>query len=1021
MRFRFTLNHQLTVTDLQFTNNEFEVSITGWDQLNSGSDANFVWNNPSSARASGATPNTSAIGQTRPDNQSIGWTPGDYTIQITATNASTGGSSPLESGLAIFGSDTGSALDDSISYTGTALWTVGSGSITNEVTFTLSQYYQKLFFKFIKSGPGSGYNVLFTIDLIELISVEGVGEEQEISEPDGWKGGKIKLERDDEFFSLIERYEGSAGGAFIFYGENGVENGGVEFIKDVEENYGVDVNIELLAEYAPDDVTFDEIFNGLVDLSGKNEMPDNKMQLPIIRDDFWSKFMNRIDTPVNLSDLVDLDGNPVDAVTPVTVNLKSQKIRYNGEYTWKETVQYPNPAGDGTIQIDWDTEIIDDIQKFSLPRVDVTTSPLNILPGIFEAPYDGTYTFDIRIESGSFFSGVWQNALGAPRFRIGNTGSGVNETDYILFNRTSINNGSGQYLFVHTFNGSFTLSKGQQITIFGVTDSGAGTTDVFGSRINDWKNDVDVASTIALVLSGTQLIDNYSAGIGDRVLVKNQGDSKENGIWVVAAGAWTRATDADSIVELQDATMFIVNGDTNGGTYWIQSTEDVELGVTPITFVTTIYNDTKLVPYPGTGTPDNHLIISGDTTFRNTTAEGYLLRDLFNATLSRIGLGLNPLYSDFLSDDCGQYYVIMKGVQVRGYSIEEKPFFISVKQIWNGINPILNLSLGYEIIDDVQVIRVEQKEHVVEDDISVYFSNVREIRSSYDQNMIFSRIKVGYKKWESEDISGIDDPQTKHTYATRFKHVGKEIILESEFIAAGLALESARRTTREKSKDYKYDNDNFILAINHDHVSPEVYIPELDENFDSVSGILNSDTRYNLILTPMRNLLRWANYLGGCLQSYTTSSYKFVSGEGNYDMVSDYSCSLGDVCQAIICDPLGESHDIPLVPYNSSFGYFFLPLLYDITIPMEWEEYKEIRNNRKKSIGISQTDTGHVVFKIKILEYDIVKGEAVIKAWPKTFFRINVIDSTPEMECNEPAPFTYAPCYQAILTYAETI
>lgn len=1025
MRFRFTLKHRLSVLDLQFENNEFEVSISDWDQINSGSDTNFAWNNPSSARASGATANTSAIGQVRPDNPSIGWLPGIYTIRLTATNTSTGGSAPFISGLALFGSDTGSALDDSISYDGTASWEVGAGEIAREITFTISKYYQKLFFKFIKQGSGVGYNVVFTIDSIELIGLEEATEDQEISEPDGWKGAKIKLERDEQFFSLIERYEGAAGGAFIFYGENGEENGGIEFIRTVEENYGFNANIEFLAELSPDDVTYIEMFNGLMDLTGKNEMPDNKMQGPVIRDDFWTKFISRMDTPVNLSDTVDLDGNPVDAVDPVTINLKSQKIRYNGHYTWKETVQYPVPAGDGTIQLDWDTVILDDVRKFSLPRIDVTTTPLNLLAGIFEAPYDGTYTFDIRVETGSFFGGSWQNALGAPRLYIGNTGAGVAVADYLQFDRVSIDNGSGQFLFVHTLNRSFTLSKGHQLTIFGVTDSTAGETNVFGERMNNWLVDVDVASTIALVLSGTQTIDNYSAGIGDRVLAKNQGDSKENGVWVVAAGAWSRAADADTSAELQDATMEILNGDTNGGTYWIQSTEDVELGVTPITFVTTIYNDTKLVPYPGSGTPDNHLIITGDTTFRNTTAEGYLIRDLFSAVLSRIGLGNDPLYSEFL-EDCGQHYVIIKGLQIRGYSIEEKPFYISFKQAWYGANPILNLGLGYEIIEDSpehQVIIIEEKSHFVDDDISVYFSNVRDISSSYDENMIFKTIKTGFKKWQSEDISGIDDPQTKRTYSTIIKS-GNEINLESDFIAAGLAIETTRRTTSEKSADYKYDNDNFIIALNQDDVSPDVYTPELDENFDSVSGLLNSDTRYNLILTPMRNLLRWANYLGGCLQSYTNSSYKFVSGEGNYDMVSDYSCSLGNQCQAILCDSLGESQDIRLgepTHYNIPFGYFFLPMIYDITIPMEWEEYQEIRNNRKKSIGISQTDSGHVAFKIKLLEYDIVKGEALIKAWPKTFFRINVINSTPEMDCESPIPEPLQECYQEVLDYAETI
>lgn len=871
------------------------------------------------------------------------------------------------------------------------------GTKTGTLQFTLTDTSTSIQIQFVNF---SGASKTLTINSVTP-SMEGV----KISEPDGWKGAKIILEREEEhgFCSLVKRYQGAAGGAFNFYGDNGQETGGIELLKDIDEAYSFDADIGFLSEYAPDDVNYQEIFDGLLDMSLKNEEKDNRMQVPVIRDDFWAKFISRMNTPVNMSDLVDLDGNTVDPVTPVTVNLKSQKIRYNGEYRWEETVQYPIPGGDGNIQIDWDKTITDDINKFNLPRVDVSPTPLNLIAGLFEAPYDGLYTFDIRIESGSFFGGSWQNAFAEPRFHIGNTGAGVNEADYRSFTSSSTDNGSGQYLWVHLFTGSFLLAKGQQISLFGVTDSTAGNTNIFGERLNDWKTDVEVASTIALTLSGTQTIDNYAAGVGDRVLVKDQGDQKDNGVWVVAAGAWTRATDADSNTELQDCTVFIINGDTNGSTYWIQATEDVDLGVTPITFKTTIYNDTKLVDYPGTGTPDNHIIVTADTTFQESTAQGYLIHDLFHGVLARLGLGINPFYSEFLgstltnsrvygADGCGWMYAIVKGLQVRGYTLTEKPFFISFKQIWDGINPILNLGLSYDIVASQQVIVIDQKEVFYDDSVSVNFSNVREISATYDQEKIYKTIKVGYKKWESEDISGIDDPQTRRTYATRLKKTGKEISLESDFIAAGLAAETARRTVKEKTTDYKYDNDNFIFALNETPVSADVYNPELDENFDTITNLINSDSRYNLILTPARNMLRWANVLGGCLQSYTTSSYKFVSGEGNYTMTSDYSCASGNECQAIICDPLGENQDISLATYNAGLGYLHLPLIFDITIPMGLDEFQEIDANRNKSIGISQTTTGHIPFKIKLLEYDIVKGEATIKAWPKTYFRIEVIN-----------------------------
>ena len=57
---------------------------------------------------------------------------------------------------------------------------------------------------------------------------------------------------------------------------------------------------------------------------------------------------------------------------------------------------------------------------------------------------------------------------------------------------------------------------------------------------------VRVATTGNITLSGTQTIDGVSLSVGDRVLVKDQTTQTQNGIYVVASGSWTRATDADN-------------------------------------------------------------------------------------------------------------------------------------------------------------------------------------------------------------------------------------------------------------------------------------------------------------------------------------------------------------------------------------------------------------------------------------------------------------------------------------------
>lgn len=94
------------------------------------------------------------------------------------------------------------------------------------------------------------------------------------------------------------------------------------------------------------------------------------------------------------------------------------------------------------------------------------------------------------------------------------------------------------------------------------------------------------ATTANITLSGTQTIDGVSVNIGDRVLVKNQTAGQDNGIYVVASGAWSRSTDANTSLEVPSGTFtFITGGSVQGLTGWILTTPNpINLGTTPLTF-----------------------------------------------------------------------------------------------------------------------------------------------------------------------------------------------------------------------------------------------------------------------------------------------------------------------------------------------------------------------------------------------------------------------------------------------------
>lgn len=66
-------------------------------------------------------------------------------------------------------------------------------------------------------------------------------------------------------------------------------------------------------------------------------------------------------------------------------------------------------------------------------------------------------------------------------------------------------------------------------------------------------------------ISGTFTMDGVSLVVGDRVLLKDQTSASQNGVWVVASGAWQRAADLDTSVEMAGQIVLVREGTANGG------------------------------------------------------------------------------------------------------------------------------------------------------------------------------------------------------------------------------------------------------------------------------------------------------------------------------------------------------------------------------------------------------------------------------------------------------------------------
>jgi hypothetical protein len=126
-----------------------------------------------------------------------------------------------------------------------------------------------------------------------------------------------------------------------------------------------------------------------------------------------------------------------------------------------------------------------------------------------------------------------------------------------------------------------------------------------------------VAATTANVnlsnaLENGDTLDGITLATGDRILVKNQTTTSENGIYVVqASGQPTRATDFDTATEVDSGDfIFVYSGTVNGSTGWVQTNKPATIGTDPILFT----------QFSGAGTylAGNGLTLTGNSFSINT-------------------------------------------------------------------------------------------------------------------------------------------------------------------------------------------------------------------------------------------------------------------------------------------------------------------------------------------------------------------------------------------------------------------
>jgi len=418
-----------------------------------------------------------------------------------------------------------------------------------------------------------------------------------------------------------------------------------------------------------------------------------------------------------------------------------------------------------------------------------------------------------------------------------------------------------------------------------------------------------------------------------------------------------------------------VNGRTM---YKFERTLEFEPGET-LTYVfgraaSTDPEDNCYIVFNGVFAEKTYVSVVADTLDVDTDAEVIQIGAAAQSILRQITSENDIMVSPYLLDntECGYEHILMLGAHARGYTMTEKQFSMSFSQWWEGADPIMNLGLGYEEggSPGATQIYIGKKAEFYDNEESLQLYGVNNIEVEFDQELLTKTVEIGFKDWDVEAQAGNDDPQTRKTYRTRYKSFGKELKLISSFYAASAGIEETRRNRKESGKDWRLDEEIFIIATRNNATEVEVF----DGSPTGVEGLLNSETRYNVRLTPARMMQFWLDFLSGQLyETYPAEKFYYARGEGNTEMSwdGDGLCAIGT---------LAEDDDLVLED-----DYLMQPELYTFNHYLTWEQYLTIRNNRKKAVGVNYIDHDgneqHLSLYIKKLLWHITRDVAEFTGW----------------------------------------
>lgn len=382
---------------------------------------------------------------------------------------------------------------------------------------------------------------------------------------------------------------------------------------------------------------------------------------------------------------------------------------------------------------------------------------------------------------------------------------------------------------------------------------------------------------------------------------------------------------------------------------------------------------------------ENSLSIRTDSICPPTESKSFLINEALSRTIEHTTNNCMRLYSEFFgrtdsapystdADGCGSLLMLTSGKFLR--RLEELPdvnpiLSLSFTDIINAINSIYCIGYGLDNYNGEEVIRVEQWKHFYKQNVLADLGFVT-IKKKPNLSLHFKKFKTGYSKYEAEEYNGLDEFLTEREYSTKLINHNQSLERVCQFVASGYAIEITRRKGNLETKDWRFDDDTFIIALKRNENDLQVE----QGNINNASNIIAPPTIFNYRLSPARMAFNWFEWITSFIKPF--KELLFTNGKGNIDAKGE----LNSQCK-LDAGIISEKQNIIEGNFLEYLDYIIDTELHEIEdVPLSFEDYKNIRANPEGLIAY-QCDEVKRVGWIKEFTYSFAEGSASFILIPK--------------------------------------